>query len=301
MVWLLCGGAIVGLSYTDAVLVMGGRNSRTVAVLDRLTGGLLLVASAAGAGFALSLFEPRSELALLSDELVRDLGERIRGLDRFTRSERVAAAHSVVVLSAYFDVLAGAELRLTPKSLSSRRLSRWRWQGERRRDLTGFGHWLTSYCGLRCRCPYGSGRMKPHLRRCGAFTGTCPLTCRGSCLGWRCGTDLTRRAGIGLQWRCPMNCRPGRARYEERFRQLAVEFPEIAFWANLLDHQATREQVRRLGTGMAGLERMLAGIAAGRVPDDRRLGLSRAYQAVLERPVLPSRRRPGRISSSFAW
>ena len=36
---------------------------------------------------------------------------------------------------------------------------------------------------------------------------------------------------------------------------------------------------------MAGLEQMLAGIAAGPVPDDRRLGLSRAYQAALQRPV----------------
>ena len=75
------------------------------------------------------------------------------------------------------------------------------------------------------------------------------------------------------------------ARYEELFRELAVEFPEVAFWANLVDHQATREQVRRLSTGMAGLEQMLAGIAAGPVPDDRRLGLSRAYQAALQRPV----------------
>ena len=81
---------------------------------------------------------------------------------------------------------------------------------------------------------------------------------------------------------------PGRAvaRYEELFRQLAAEFPEVAFWANLVDHQATREEVRRLGTGMAGLEQMLAAIAAGRVPDDRRLGLSRAYRAALRRPVL---------------
>src|SRR5262249_38048575 len=71
---------------------------------------------------------------------------------------------------------------------------------------------------------------------------------------------------------------PGRAvvRYEERFRQLAVEFPEIAFWASQVDHQATQAGIGRLGTRMAGLERMLADIAAGRVPGDRHLGLSRA-------------------------
>ena len=76
------------------------------------------------------------------------------------------------------------------------------------------------------------------------------------------------------------------ARYEELFRQLAAEFPEVAFWASLTDHQATREEIRRLATGMAGLERILSDLASGRVPDDRRQGLSRAYQAVLGRPVL---------------
>jgi hypothetical protein len=75
-------------------------------------------------------------------------------------------------------------------------------------------------------------------------------------------------------------------RYEELFRQLAVEFPEIGFWASLVDHQATREEIRRLATGMAGLERVLSGLASGRVPDDRRRGLSHAYRAVLGRPVL---------------
>lgn len=80
----------MGLSYADAVSVMGGRDSRTVAALDRVTGGLLLAVSAAGGGFALSLLGAKGELARLSDELVRGLRQRMRGLDRFTRSERRA-------------------------------------------------------------------------------------------------------------------------------------------------------------------------------------------------------------------
>ena len=106
----------MGLSY-DAVRLMGGRDSRTVAALDRLTGGLLLAASAAGVGFALSLLGAKGELARLSNELVRGLGQRLRGLDRFARSQRLAAAHSVLALSAYFDVLAGAELPFDVREL----------------------------------------------------------------------------------------------------------------------------------------------------------------------------------------
>lgn len=62
MRWLLCGGVVVGLSYADAVRLMGGRDSKTVAALDSLTGGLLLAASAAGVGFALSLLGAKSLL-----------------------------------------------------------------------------------------------------------------------------------------------------------------------------------------------------------------------------------------------
>jgi hypothetical protein len=93
------------LSYTDAVKLLGGRENRTVASLDRLVGGLLLVASAAGAGFALSLFAPKSELARLSGDLVSGLADRLRGVNRLGRSERLAAAHAVIVLTAYFESL----------------------------------------------------------------------------------------------------------------------------------------------------------------------------------------------------
>ena len=284
----------MGLSYTDAVLFMGGRNSRTVAVLNRLTGGLLLVASAAGAGFALSLFEPRSELALLSDELVRDLGQRIRGLDRFTRSERVAAAHSVVVLSAYFDVLAGAELPFDAKELELTKAEQVALAGgeppgsDRLRALADELLRAEVPMPVRQR-PYEATleAMRSFYRNLSANVSR---FMSGLAVWDR--LDDTQRVHLATVLSDEL---PSRAvlRYEERFRQLAVEFPEIAFWANQLNHEATQKEieetqkeVRQLGTGMVGLERMLADIAAGRVPDDRRLELSRGYQAVLKQPVL---------------
>ena len=106
-----------GLSYADAVRVLGGREDRTVAALDRLAGGLLLVASAAGAGFALSLFDPKSELARLSGDLVSGLAERLRGVSRLGRTERLAAAHAVIVLTAYFESLREASLPFDVKEL----------------------------------------------------------------------------------------------------------------------------------------------------------------------------------------
>jgi len=107
----------MGVTYADAVRLLGGSGSRIVTALDRLTGGLLLAATAAGSGFALSLFEARSELVRLSGELVAGLGERLRGLDRFRRSERLAAAHAIIVLVAYFEALGGVDLPFDVREL----------------------------------------------------------------------------------------------------------------------------------------------------------------------------------------
>ena len=77
-------------------------------------------------------------------------------------------------------------------------------------------------------------------------------------------------------------------RYEELFRDLASKYPEFAFWANLVDHRATREEVRRLDTGLASLKEILERLMAGQVSDARRGALANAYRAALQRPVLAS-------------
>jgi hypothetical protein len=277
----------VGLSYADAVLLMGGRESRTVTALDRLSGGALLAASAAGGGFALSLFEAKGEMARLSGELVRELGQRVRGLDRYTRGERLAAAHSVVALAAYFEVLARADLPFAAAEL----------------ELT-----KSEQVALAGGGPPGSKRLRSLAT--GLLRAEVPMpvpqrsraaTLDAMRVFYRnLSVEVSRFvSGLSIWDRLsePNRSRfteilsgdlPDQAvtRYEERFRQLAAQFPEVAFWAAQTDHQATQEGIRHLGIGMAGLERLLTDIAAGQVPDERRLGLSRAYRAALRRPVL---------------
>lgn len=103
------------LGYADAVKLLGGVDSRVVAALDRLTGGLLLAASAGGGALVLNLFEAKGELARLSGELVSGLGACMRGLGRFDRTERLVAAHKVVVITAYFEALSTARLPFDPR------------------------------------------------------------------------------------------------------------------------------------------------------------------------------------------
>jgi hypothetical protein len=84
---------------------------------------------------------------------------------------------------------------------------------------------------------------------------------------------------------------PGRAvtRYEELFRQLALDCPELAFWANAVDHQATRAQLGTVSTSLEGLQEVLGQIAQRRPADAWITGLARAHAAVLDRPILTAR------------
>jgi hypothetical protein len=66
------------LSYADAVRILGGDTHPTVDAIDRLTGGLLLWASAVGGAWVLSLFDAKAELARLSRQLVTDMEQVLR-------------------------------------------------------------------------------------------------------------------------------------------------------------------------------------------------------------------------------
>jgi NACHT conflict system protein len=278
-----------GVSFTDAANLLGGRENRTVVALDRLVGGLLLVASAAGAGFALSLFAPKSELARLSGDLVSGLADRLRGVSRLGRSERLAAAHAVIVLTAYFESLREVSLPFDVRELKLT-------GAEQVAVATGGAAGTASLRALadallRTDVPMPAAQ-RPYeltLKTLNGFYEHLSEEVSWFVAGlavWDRLNDTHRQ-----RFRDTM-CRdvPARAvaRYEELFRRLGTDFPEVALWANLVDHQATRAEIRRANMGLAGVEKILVDISVGRVPDERRLAVARAYQAALHRPILSS-------------
>ena len=59
-----------------------------------------------------------SRLARLSGQLVSGLSGRLQGLGRFSRSQRLVAAHKVIVITAYFEAMSSARLPFDPRELS---------------------------------------------------------------------------------------------------------------------------------------------------------------------------------------
>ncbi|MER7499186.1 hypothetical protein AB0L05_26555 [Nonomuraea pusilla] len=105
------------LSYADALRVLGCKDARLTKVVRfasaaERTGWAL----AGGAGLGTSLADLRDAVVRHGGELAGRLPE-LRDGDRFTRTRRLAAAHAVVVVSAYFEALGESALPFTLERL----------------------------------------------------------------------------------------------------------------------------------------------------------------------------------------
>lgn len=280
----------MGLSYQDAVRLLGASQGRTVEALDRLTGGLLLATSATGVGLLSSLFDVRGELARLSADLVRGVSEQARGLARFDRSERLAAAHAVVVLSAYFEILSETDLPCDARELELTRAEQAALAGSDSVAGRRLGSLAAGLLQAEVPMPVPQRPYEVTLQALSEFyqrlSGEVTRFVSGLVV-WD-SLDDTRRERFAQTL---SNDLPGRAvtRYEELFRQLALDCPEVAFWANLVDHRATRAHLRTVSAGLEGLQEVLAQIAQRRPADAWITALARAHAAVLDRPILTSR------------
>jgi hypothetical protein len=283
-----------GLSYADAIRLLGGKNNQTVTALDKITGGILLGA-AITAPALLAWIAARAEFAQLCQDLVRAFSERRARLSRYDRTQRLQAAHSVLVITAYFEALAAADL---PFRFSDLKLTRSE-QVILANDGSAMSASLTSVTdGLiqmaRSTLPEPQESYEVLLeslekRYYSNFSGAIARFIRGLEVWDRISETDRDRFGRALE-AVPERAR---VRYEELFRRLASDFPEVAFWAVQRDHQATRAEIRGVGTALEGLAQLLGEISMGRTPGKWRAALARAYQADLERPIVESGHVPG--------
>ncbi|WP_373318244.1 NACHT domain-containing protein, partial [Planotetraspora kaengkrachanensis] len=274
------------LSYADAVKLLGGSGSSLVTALDKLTGGVLLAATGGGVEFALNLFDAKGEMARLSGALVSGLGDRMRGLGRFDRTERLTAAHKVIVLTAFFESLNAVTISIGVKELRLGKSAQVtlaageQASSDRLRALTGM---LNDSDIPGEPVHLDSAGMPDTLRTYYASLGVRLIAYLREATVWD-RLDSSEQLERALTDEVPdLAAR----RYEEHLRRLAGDFPEVAFWSNRLDHIATHDRLLRLHAGLEGLGQVLEGIASGAaVADDRRQALARRYRRRLYKPVV---------------
>ncbi|MBP2477234.1 hypothetical protein JOF53_006106 [Crossiella equi] len=265
------------LTYADAVRLLGGKESRAVTWLDRLTSTAML-GTAPFADEVLGWFDAKADLVKHGHDLVNGLSDRVRGLRRFDRTQRLAAAHAVLVTLAFVEAFRELDFRPDPEEVLDPKL--------RTRAL------VSSLLDADVPLPAPQRPYADNLQALSAhYSDLCTelLKFVSGLAVWDRWDE--RRRDLFIQATRQL---VGHAltRYQELFRQLAVDCPELAFWSGLNEHSATQHLVR---TGLADLQTQLVAIATGRAPDDRRADLARGYQARLDVPVIE----PGEVPAGF--
>ncbi|MFC4059301.1 NACHT domain-containing protein [Planomonospora corallina] len=268
------------ISYADAVRMLG--DEPVVTALNDVFGGALLSAATLGLSDALSWFDPKPDAVRLGHKLVGGLRDKITGLGRHDRTRRLQAAHAIIVLTAFYEAIdeiglpfSAKEIELGPEDLVAIATVE---------NASGVLASSLLHHGLpvpQAHRPYEEALES--LRAYYAEIGTDLLGhLHGLAVWWNLDATRRDRALRTLQGGL---ADAALARYEVLYRQLAVDFPEFAFWAGLGQHRATREELR---TGLAELSRLLTGLTPGRVPDHQLTALTLANEAALGRPVTES-------------
>ncbi|NUW40652.1 NACHT domain-containing protein [Nonomuraea rhodomycinica] len=254
--------------YSDAVRLLGG-TAPVVKELDTLL--------SAGTLGLWDLIEAKNELVKVGGDLLGRWSEWRAGDAWRSRTERIEAAHTVLVYTALFEAVDDLDLSSLVGDL--RLIKREMTEQDRRNRVQARSDAQEALDDLRTPpCPSPHSPYEVTKKKIGSFYQAGArhlLKILPELAGWdRLTAQQRDRACAAL--RMLPSCAV--ARYEDAYRRLAQDVQEFGFWTGMVDHQATR-------ASLAGLECLLSTIASGQAPTDRLQALRNVHKAALRRPV----------------
>ncbi|MEV6342865.1 AAA family ATPase [Actinoplanes sp. NPDC051851] len=262
------------LTYADAVRLLGGAGP-LVSLADTLLGGALSLATAGGSEVALSFFDAKGEVIRLGHQVATTLNDRVRGLGRYDRTQRLHAAHGVLVVTAFFEAFDDC---LGEAGWDVPGLSR-----EDQLRLAGTastGDWMERLVSESLPMPSADRTYDRLLAAVGRWAQPLAVKLATHLTGlaaWdRAGENRQLTVESLLGTRLPALATE---RYDASVRRLAVEIPEFAFWMRQTEERATAR-------GLAALETELLRVSSRTDPARQRAVLAAVYRADLDRPVL---------------
>jgi hypothetical protein len=276
------------LTYVDALKILGDRQSRLIGLLDGvMSAGLATWAATAWTMGAdpsapMNLFDLKDEVVRFGHESVRRVSERRNGLSRYDRTQRLAAAHAVLVVSSYFETLDRTPLPLTPERLAAT-------AGER---LTHGGSPPKGYVDLidgllSDRLPMPEPHV-PYARTREAIEAVYELMSRRlatlirAAPAWESLAGRERTRALDTVRKMPPQAL---STYDDAFRRLATDNREFEVWASFTEAAG-------LSAGLSEVGRLLGEMAAERPGDRPRSHLIRTYRAALSDPVVATGHAP---------
>jgi hypothetical protein len=274
------------LTYYDALKILGTpRKSRLAAVLDAAAkAGLAALAAGSLAGGrdpgpALDLLELAGDITGYGQDVFRRVGEWRSGLSRFDRSQRLAAAHAVLVVASYFAALEAAGLPGTSRlGLSAAEQAALAVAAV---PPAGYAGVISVLVSERLPMPEPYRTYAQTREQVGEFYRSLSRRVAGFISGLAAWDDLDDDGRLMLG--AGLDALPPAAldRYDSGYRDLTVDNREFEVWA-------WQAESRAAGSALAGMSALLAGMTA-RQPGSRPLiALRRTYQSALGEPVAGS-------------
>lgn len=281
---------VESLTYAEALKILGHREGRLVRLLDAVAtlglAGWSVTSWMTGTDptLLLNLFDFKNETVRLAGEALRHLAEGRGGLSRYDRSQRLVAAHAVLVVSSYFEALDTPDL---PVGVDRFGLT----PGEKLAQASG-GRPPEGYAelveGLLCDRLPAPEPHRPYVQTratIGDLYQSMSRRLSRFVPGLAAWHELSRGEQTALREAIQRAPETALARYDEAFRRLAADNREFEIWANLLEAHA-------LGAGLIGMSTVLTEMA-GRHPGDRPVShLRRGQRAALTEPVIATGQAP---------
>lgn len=262
------------LTYASALQALGKQDRSLWEFGERLANGGL---AAAGVG---NLFGLRRVLVKQGRKALQNLADRLKETSRLSRTQRIEAAHQVLLVVSFFDpldlCLSEAGVRLRSEDL----------------EVTADEQWALLDRVLRAE-PVHSPNGDFVWDREGLFAGAEAVfteasehllrMVRGLAAAENTGTDVGHGSRLATVLRNDLPQRAVRA-YRDHYIRLCAQAPEFGMWAELREHEQTR---RRFADAFEGLREELTQISSGRPVGALRRALSLKYGDLLDRPILP--------------
>ncbi|MFE0192953.1 NACHT domain-containing protein [Streptomyces sp. NPDC058989] len=285
------------LTFADALVLLGAE-PQGLARLDRALGGALNLATGGVSGTVIGMADANGRLIGLGRDAARSVGARLgRVQDRAERTQLLRAAHTVIVVVAFFEAMTELEL---PFGLDEVELTRSEQLALARTDAASCSSAphatdvvaLLLDADLPCPAPHTTSDAigAALLVRYGEYADRFVRFLEGLALWEGLPRHRREQADDSLTRVLP---RKAQERYHSLYVQLAAQAPEFALWTTQLAQQATHAEV---GRALAGVEALLARTAeALHPPVDVAAALARAHRAALGRTVLDAESAPDGI------
>ncbi|MGX7828764.1 NACHT domain-containing protein [Actinokineospora sp. 24-640] len=259
------------ITFRGALKILGHHDRPWLDRLNKLVGGVILGSGGIPPVSALwGWVDQKNEAVGLVRSALDKVSDRLAGTNGLLRQDLVVAAHSTIVLTAYFDAIQAyldehhGQAKIT----------------EAEKVLLAAGAIPDGGDSL-VRALYSGSVPTP--------SATCDFESNVAVVhGWAIqltGDLAAPFSGTGVAFADPEGIgRDVRDRYRSHFLSLAATVPEFAIWANMTGQAA-------IGTALAALTALLTNGPRTDPPDHRSL-LDQANQAELDRPVVETASAP---------